>query len=728
MIYVLLLCVVNISGVNLLGYGNNVTSVMFGGQPVNVINASNSTIFVRINASRNNVDKEFVNVTIMSDTFAIVPSSPDAWSFVVEGRVTSVTPSKGQSGTFVTLTGTNLLGNGDNITSVYLDRILANVIGTPSNTEVRVRISTNNQQRTGFLTGEVRIMANTGAIVTAAPNVIFTVRESGVITGFSPHIGREGTYINIIGINLHAFGGEIINATVVDIPVMPNSIQFDSSNPSMVIVRAGPSSTATSGNILLFIDSGPIVLSNTTYNFTYVAPGNITMVIPSSGVEGVGVLITGDDLYITNSSLVDVFLASVLATRVVVDTQSIIAVIAGRPMNTNSSTTEVLITASDGSIARGSIFMYDAPHQLNITPSAGQFNTIVTILIPVTFNVTDGDLSVLVDNVPATITSSNSSAAVITIPQAQRQESYDVDIVVENANGELARLTNGFTYLPEGVVIDVTPDSGQRGTVVMVTGHQLLGGGRFLQTATLAGLTTRIMNSSNSIIVTLEVLNNINGILPLVGHVVLTADSGAVVREQRAWTAVVPSVISRIQPSSGQFGTIVNISGINLLQGGLEIRVILLAGIQVYDILNVTSSFILVRASNALANLTGPVRIELMTGAYYQSIVNWMYTVPTTISHVFPEIGAVGSTITIQLANFNTENITMVTIDDIPATILTRSSDSISITVPTGNYSSKTVAMVIETASGLTVTRNDAFTIEELGMCPSHPIPSLLKN
>ena len=711
------LCVVNISGRNLLGYGNNVTSVMFGGQPVNVINASNTTIFIRINASRNNNNEESVNVTIVSDTFAIVSSDPAAWSFVVEGRVTSVTPSEGQSGTFVTLTGTNLLGNGDNITSVYLDGIPANVVGSPSNTEVRVRISTNNQRRIGSQPGEVRIMANTGAIVTAAPNVMFTVRESGVITGFSPRIGREGTYITITGINLHAFGGEITNAMVAGISVMANSIQFDSSNPSIVTVRAGPSSSAISGNVQLFIDSGPIVLSNTTYNFTYVAPANIAMVTPSSGVEGVGVLITGDDLYITNTSLVDVFLAGTLVTRVVVDTQNIIAVIAGQPMSSTPSSTEVLITASDGSVARGSTFTYNTPHLLRITPILGQFNTRVTILFPTTFNVSDGNLSVLVDNVLAVITSSNSSAANISIPRAQRQGSlnFTVDIVVENSNGEVARLTNGFTYLTEGVILDVTPNSGQRGTVVTVTGYQLLGWGRSLQMATLAGVMTRIMNSSNSTVVVLEVLNNINSATSQVGDVVLTADSGAVVRQQRGWTAVIPSVISAIQPTSGQLGTIVNITGIDLLQGGLEVRVISLAGIEVYDILNASSSYILVRASNASANLAGLVRVELETGAYYQSTDNWVYSVPTTISRVFPIIGAVGSTITIQLANFNTENITMVTIDDIPATILTRSGDSVSVTVPTGNYSSEAVAIVIETASGLIVRQNNAFTIEELG-------------
>lgn len=702
--------VVNIIGVNLLGYGSDVISVMFGAQAVEVMDVSNSSILVRINASRNNANVESVGVTIVSDTSAIISSAPNAWSFLVEGRVRSVTPSEGQIGTFVTLRGTNLLGNGSNITSVYLDGILTSVLNF-TNTEVRVRINVNDSRRMGYVPGEVRLMADTGAIILA--DVSFSFRESGLITGFFPRIGREGTYITITGINLHAFGGDIIGATVAGIPVMPNSIQFNSSDPNTIIVRAGRTDVVTSGNIQLFIDTGPIVISNTTYDFTYVAPGNITMVMPSSGVEGVGVLITGDDLYIANNSLVDVLLAGAAVSRVVVGTRITIVVIAGPPLTITSNSSEVLITASDGSVTRGSVFTYNAPYQLNIIPSTGHFGTRVTILFPLTFT-TSGDLTVLVDNVPATITSRNLTAVVISIPRAQSVGSYTVDILVENTNGELARLTNGFTYITEGVIIDVTPDSGQQGTVVTVTGDGLLGGGEVIKSATLAGLVTRIINSSNSTVV-LEVIDNIDSNATFVGDVVLTANSGAVVRQQRAWTAVVPAMISTIQPSNGQFATIVSISGTNLLQDGLSVHMISLAGIEVYNILNVSSTAILVRASNASADLNGPVRVVLETGAYYESSVNWTYSVPTTISSVFPEIGAVGSTITIQLANFTSENITMVTIDNIPATILAMSGNYVSVTVPTGNYSSRPVTMVVETASGIIVTQDGAFRVEELG-------------
>ena len=715
-VMLLMLCVlfiVNISGDNLLGYGSSAASVMFGSQLVDIIDVSNSSISVRINTSRNNNNVEPVNVTIISDTFAIVSSASDVWNFLVEGQVTGVTPREGQSGTFVTLTGTNLLGNGTNIMSVYLDGVPADVQPNFNSTTVRVRISTNIMQRMQFVPGEVRIIANTGAIVTAAPNVNFTVRQAGLITGFSPRIGREGTYITINGINLHAFGSEIINATVAGIPVMPNSIQFNTSNPNTVTVRAGASNAVTSGNVQLYINTGPIILSNTSYNFTYIAPGNITMVTPSSGVEGVGVLITGEDLYVTNSTLVDVSLAGASISRVVVGTQNVIAVIAGTPLTGAPSSMEVSITASDGSVTRGSSFTYDTPHQLTIAPTSGQFGTTVNITIPMTFDISGGDISVLVDDVPATVISSG-SIVTISIPRALRQGSYSVDIVVENAIGELARLIDGFTYLAEGVVIDVTPDRGQRGTIVTVTGHRLLGGGNSIQTATLAGLTTRIMNSSNTT-VTLEVLNNVDSSVSVIGDVVLTADTGAIIRQQRAWTMVAPSMISTVQPAGGQLGTIVNISGTNLLQDGLDVRMISLAGIEVYNILNVSSTAITVRASNASAGDSGPVRVVLSTGAYYESSDNWVYATPTTISGVFPQIGAVSSTITIRLANFITENITMVTINDTYAPILSMTTDSVSVTVPTGNYSSEAVTVVVETASGLIVTQDNAFTVETLG-------------
>jgi len=705
---------VNITGINLLGYGMEVSEIRFGSQSVDVLNASDTSIFVRV-TEHGNHSVEPVNVTVISDTFAIVSSSPLTWSFLVQGVVIAVDPTQGQAGTIVNITGLSLLGGGTSIVSVYLDGVATNVMNF-SNTSIVVSISDDITQRPGTVPGEILIEANTGAMVTAPPNVNFTINEAGLVTGFSPRTGREGTYVNITGINLLAFGNEITRVTIADIDVPLNSIEFDTSNPNMVRVRAGQFNSTTSGNIVLYIDTGPIVTSNTTYNFTYVAPGIVTTITPSSGVEGVGVLITGEELFIANATLDSVYLAGAPVDRIVVSTRSVIVVIAGPPSANSLTSTELLLTASDGSVTRGSAFTYDTPHQLNITPSIGQHGTRVTINFPPTFDISDG-FSVLVDNIPAMVLNETSSAATISIPRAQRLESYVVDISVENSDGSIARLVDGFTYIAESVVNDVMPTSGQRGTVVTVTGDRLLGGGDYIVTATLAGLDTIVMNSSNTSVV-LVVANSGDTNMSMVGDVVLISNTGAMVRLLRSWTAVIPGVISTVSPDMGQFGTRVNITGSYLLQGGLDVSSVQLAGVEVYDILTESSTSILVRAANASANLTGPIRIELETGAYVESSVNWMYTPRITISSVFPVIGAVGSTLVIQLDNMmsnSIDNITVVTIGNYPASIISAPSpDYVEVTVPSGNYSTDLLSLAVETISGVLVTE-EVFTIEELG-------------
>ena len=331
-----------------------VVSVKFGPQQVDIINVTDSVIIVRI-PSYNNTAEVAVNVTITADTLATVSSATSGWRYLVEGKVTSVTPPQGQAGTFVIINGTNLLAGGRNITSVYLDGILANVINF-TNRSIYLRIGTDVQRRANFVPGEIHLTIDTGAIVTAAPGVRFLYDELGVITGFSPLVGREGTFVTITGINLTAYGNKIAQVTIAGIDVLQNSIQYNGSDPTKVVVRAGPSNTTISGTILLFVDTGTIISSNTTYNFTYATLGIISTVTPSSGVEGTGVLITGSDLYITDSPLMSVFLAGIHVTKVVVATRTSIAVITGSPGATNNLSTEVLITVLLEAMHSGTIY------------------------------------------------------------------------------------------------------------------------------------------------------------------------------------------------------------------------------------------------------------------------------------------------------------------------------------------------------------------------------------
>ena len=703
----------NISGVNLFGHGNKIMSVMFGSQQVDIINGTNSFVIVRI-TSYNNTAEVAVNVTIIANTFASVSSAPSIWQYLVEGKVISVTPRQGQSGTFVMISGANLLAGGKNITSVYLDGISATVLNF-TNSSVYLRMGTNTQRRTGFIPGEVYLVIDTGAIVTAVPGVTFIFHELGIITGFFPLVGREGTFVTITGINLTAYGSKIIHATIAGIDVLQNSIYFNSSDPTKLLVRAGPSNTTISGRIVLFVDTGTIVNSNTTYNFTYTPPGIITTVTPSSGVEGTGVLITGSDLYIVNTSLANAFLAGVHVTKIVVATRKYIVVIAGSPEAPNNVSTEMLITASDDSIASGTAFKYNTPHQLKIIgPMLGQFGTRVSLNVSANFTIS-GKLSVLIDNTPAMVLSKLGTIVNIIVPRPKQTGTHSVNIVMQNIKGELARLVDGFTYIQEGEIIKVTPRSGQQGTIVTVIGFGLLGGGSFIQSATLTNLPATVVNSSDSLVVLKVTRNNDNS--NILGDIILIANTGAVMRQLRGWTAAIPAVISTVHPEEGQLGTYVTITGSNLLQDDLNISSVQLAGINAYSIESFSSTAIVVRASNASFSLRGSVKIILDTGAYTESSVLWTYTTQTIISSVFPIIGAVGSTVMIRLAEYPSEsdNIKIVLLDNTNCSILAVGTDFVNITVPIGNHSTQPVDILIETTSGMIISKNAVFAVEELG-------------
>ena len=663
-----------------------------------------------------------MNVTITANTFATVSSAANIWHYLVEGKVTSVSPPQGQAGTFVIINGTNLLAGGRNITSVYLDGISANVLNFTNNS-VYLRIGTDVQRRANFVPGEIHLIIDTGAIVTAAPNIMFLYHELGVITAFSPQVGREGTFVTITGVNLTAYGNKIVHVTIAGIDVIQHSIHYNGSDSTELVVRTGPSNTIISGKIHLFVDTGTIISSNTTYDFTYTAPGVISTVTPSSGFEGTGVLIRGSDLYITSSSLMNVFLAGTRVTKVVVATRTSIAVIAGLPEAANNLSTEVLITASDGSVARGNAFMYNLPHKLiNIGPQSGQFGTTVTLELPANFTLSN-KLPVLVDDIPAVILSMVGTTVNISVPRPKRIGTYPVNIAMQNNNGELARLVNGFTYIQEGEIITIVPRSGQQGTIVIVTGHGLLGGGSFIKNATLADLPATVVNSSGSSVV-LQVAGNGDNINNVLGDVILTADSGAIVRQLRGWTAVVPAVILSIQPEEGQFGSYITITGRNLLQGDLNISSVQLAGVNAYSIVNISSTAIVIRAPSVpfspnkrTPGLRGSIKIVLETGAYIESSFLWSYTPQTTISSVFPVIGAVGTTVMIQLAHYysNSDNIATVLLENITCNVIAVGLDFVNITVPSGEYSTQPVGIVIETTSGVIISKDAVFTVEQSG-------------
>ena len=108
--------------------------------------------------------------------------------------ISSVTPSSGQLGTIVALSGQRMLGGGSTA-SVTLAGVAAQVISAGASTTIVVAQSSGS---TGV--GDVQIVSDTGAVVTLSNG--FDYETAGVITTVSPPSGQVGTIVTITGTTL----------------------------------------------------------------------------------------------------------------------------------------------------------------------------------------------------------------------------------------------------------------------------------------------------------------------------------------------------------------------------------------------------------------------------------------------------------------------------------------------------------------------------------------------
>jgi len=122
-------------------------------------------------------------------------------------------------------------------------------------------------------------------------------------------------------------------------------------------------------------------------------------------------------------------------------------------------------------------------------------------------------------------------------------------------------------------VIDaVTPHNGQQGTVVRLTGTNLLGGGAAIASVTLAGATADVRSANNTAVTAIAGPNS-DG----VGDIVVTADSGAIITLLDGFTyEVKPETLNLLYPIEGRTGTRINICGEALLGGGQYFETVLI--------------------------------------------------------------------------------------------------------------------------------------------------------
>ena len=705
--------IVNITGFELFGYGSNVSAVRFGDieAEINYSASSPSFISVRVGNNSNLANDTNVIVSIISDTHAIVDSSLSTnWTYLREGVIDSVTPSRGQFGSLITIRGTNLLGGGASVTQIYVDSIAPSIVSF-NESEIVVRLGDHLTRNDNFPAGKIYIESDTGAIVRGGT---FEQLVPGNITSLSPSTGRQGTIVTVYGFNLRGYGSAITSVSIAGYEALSEVYETDSSD-STLIIRVNAAPNGTSGPIRILTDTGAVIESNEF--FTYMEPGNISTVSPSTGAEGVGLLITGTLLQTGDPVITNVTIGGSEVKRIVTYSSTQVTIITGPAPGEGGGSLPIRVISSDGSFIEGGSFTYQNLSLSVVGQTSGQTGTQVTLTAP--FPAADVR-SVYFDDQEATIitvqeVSDNSSIVAVTTPRPQRLGQFTADISIENIRHIFARLIDGFTYLPEGAIYSVTPSFGQSGTRVTLSGERLLGGGSSISSVSIGGITATISNYSDT-----DISVSLDGNLPngqgSYSDIYIISNTGATITRLNGFMFIQPGEITSVSPSVGQYGTIVTLRGTGLLQGSMDIASVTVAGIEAVLLHTPNNTLIQVQLMPG-SEETGSVIITLESGAQISSNGLQFTYVQGNITAISPSIGTEGTLVSITGTDLRGGGLGVesVSLDGFPAVIISESDTNIVVRASAGVANETSGSVEIVSNTGSIVSLESSWTYKGLG-------------
>jgi hypothetical protein len=267
-------------------------------------------------------------------------------------------------------------------------------------------------------------------------------------------------------------------------------------------------------------------------------------------------------------------------------------------------------------------------------------------------------------------------------------------------------MVNGWTYVNPPQINELDPDEGQVGTTVTVSGTDMLAGAEKIESATLAGTAVSSIVSSNAthvVVVAGKKTGDAEGV------VVLVADSGATVTSALNWTYTNASVITKVEPASGQHKTEVVISGERMHGGGSKIVTVLLAD-AVATIDAETTNEINVTAGASAAG-KGDVVVKADSGASTTLQDGFTYLAPGKISSVTPSKGQLNTKVTIVGTDLlgGGDELDKVTLDGTEATITTGDNAThVEVVAQSGGAGVGDVVLTADT--GAVVTAKDGWT------------------
>jgi hypothetical protein len=249
---------------------------------------------VRVVASMGPASSDAGDVVLVTNTGSKI-TRLNGWVYVAKPEVLTITPSRGQLGTLVSIVGSNLLGGGISVEEVSLAGIPVKSISSSSDSLLVVSAGASTTK-----SGQILARSDTGTFIQS--DFSWNYIEASDIFQVLPTRGSEGTLVTIRGTNLRANGSKVDSVFLAGVRA---SIANESD--SEVVVRA-TYSEAKIGDVKVVSNTGGY--SFRTNEWTYLEPGEITSFKPSEGQKGTLVTISGQAMYGGGSKISEVSFGS----------------------------------------------------------------------------------------------------------------------------------------------------------------------------------------------------------------------------------------------------------------------------------------------------------------------------------------------------------------------------------------------------------------------------------
>lgn len=398
------------SSVSITG-GNftNITDVSFGGTPAtsfDVLSETSITAIVGAGSSGN------VSVTNPGGTGSLA-----GFTFIPAPTITEFTPSSGQVGAIVTITGANF--------SDVLANNSVSFNGTAATITASTTTSISTSVPTGATTGKITVTIG-GQTATSATDFTVTNPPAPTITSFTPAIGLVGASVIITGTNFSTTPAN-------------NVVKFNSTSATVTASTATSITTsvptgATTGKITVTV-GGQTGTSATDYTVTTVPGPVIASFTPASGPIGTSVTISGSNFSTTpanNTVKFNETAATVTASTATSITTSV-------PSAATSGKITVTVGGQTSTSASSFIIItVPAPSISNFTPTSGPAGTTVTIA-GTNFSTTPANNTVKFNETAATITASTATSITTSVPAGASTGKVKVTV-----GGQTATSTSDF--------------------------------------------------------------------------------------------------------------------------------------------------------------------------------------------------------------------------------------------------------------------------------------------